>query len=149
VLVNAIAFAQKRGAIVLASAGNSNRDAYNHFPSNIEGVIAVAAIDQHMQKARFSNTMPTLSRPLAAPGVDILSLVPKNGYKPMSGTSMATPIVSGLIGVMKALHPDLTAEQAYTILHETGITVEDTPRIGRVINAEAALQAVLALNSEL
>jgi len=147
VLVDAIEFAQKRGAIVVASAGNSNRDAYNHFPSNIDGVLAVAAIDQNLRKASFSNTNMSLSRPLAAPGVDILSLIPNNGYRPMSGTSMATPMVSGLLGVMRALNPDLTAEEAFTILHETGTTVEDSPRIGRVINAEAAILAVLALHA--
>ena len=146
VLVDAVEFAQKRGVIVAASAGNSNRDAYNHFPSNIAGVIAVAAVDQDLKKARFSNTVNRLSRPLAAPGVDILSLFPKNEYRPLSGTSMSTPMVTGLLGVMRALNPDLTADQAYTILHETGTTVADTPRVGRVMNAEAAILATLALN---
>ena len=146
VLVDAVEFAQKRGVIVAASAGNSNRDAYNHFPSNIDGVIAIAAVDQNLKKARFSNTVNRLSRPLAAPGVDILSLFPKNQYKPLSGTSMSTPMVTGLLGVMRSLNPELTAEQAYTILHETGFTVADTPRVGRVINAEAAILATLALN---
>ena len=146
VLINAIEFAQKRGVVVAASAGNSNRDAYNHFPSNIKGVFAIAAVDQNLNKARFSNTVGRLSRPLAAPGVDILSLFPQNGYRSLSGTSMSTPVVTGLLGVMRSLNPDLTAEQAYTILHETGFTVPDTPRVGRVINAEAAILATLALN---
>lgn len=144
VLVDAVEFAQRRGAIVLASAGNSNRDAYDHFPSNIDGVMAIAAVDQDLNKAKFSNTVDRLSRPLAAPGVDILSMMPNNEYKNLSGTSMATPMVSGLIGVMRALRPDLSAEDAYTILHETGTTVADSPRVGRVINAEAALAALLA-----
>ena len=146
VLVKAIAFALRQGAIVVASSGNRNQDAYNHFPSNIKGVIAVAAVDQNLNKARFSNTVNRLSRPLAAPGVDILSLFPNNTYRSLSGTSMATPMVTGLLGVMRSLNPKLTAEQAYTILHETGTTVADSPRVGRVINAEAALLAALALN---
>ena len=108
--------------------------------------MAIAAVDQNFKKARFSNTVNRLSRPLAAPGVDILSLFPKNGYKPLSGTSMSTPMVTGLLGVMRSLNPDLTAEQAYGILHETGVTVDDTPLVGRVINAEAAILATLALN---
>ena len=146
VLVKANEFAQKQGAIVVASAGNRNRDAIDHFPSNLKGVIAVAAVDQNLNKARFSNTVGRLSRPLAAPGVDILSLFPNNTYKPLSGTSMATPMVTGLLGVLRSLNPKLTAKQAYTILHETGTPVADTPRIGRVINAEAAILATLALN---
>ncbi len=146
VVVKAIAFAHRQGAIVVASAGNRNRDAYDHFPSNIKGVIAVAAVDQNLNKARFSNTVNRLSRPLAAPGVDILSMFPNNTYKSLSGTSMSTPMVTGLLSVMRSLNPKLTAEQAYTILHETGTTVADSPRVGRVINAEAALLAALALN---
>jgi thermitase len=52
--------------------------------------------------------------------------------------------VAGLVGVLRALNPDLSAEEAYALLQETGTTVRDSDRVGRVINAEAALQAVLA-----
>jgi thermitase len=55
---------------------------------------------------------------------------------------MAAPAVSGLLGVLRALDPDLTAEEAYRILHETGTTIEASPQVGRLINAEAALRAV-------
>ncbi len=144
VLVKAVGFALRKGAIVAASAGNANEDAATHFPSNIEGVIAVAAVDQTLKKARFSNTIASLTRPLAAPGVDILSLSPNGTYKTMSGTSMATPVVAGLLGILRALNPELTAEAAYDLLHETGTTVEDSGQVGRVVNAEAAIEAVQA-----
>ncbi len=144
VLVEAVGFALRKGAIVAASAGNADEDAATHFPSNIEGVIAVAAVDQQLKKARFSNTIASLTRPLAAPGVDILSLSPNGTYKTMSGTSMATPVVAGLLGILRALNPELTAEAAYDLLHETGTTVEDSGQVGRVVNAEAAIEAVQA-----
>lgn len=147
VLVKAVGFAHRNGAIVAASAGNSNQDASNHFPSNIEGVYAIAAVDQNLQKATFSNTVGALSRPLAAPGVDILSSYPGSTYKPLSGTSMATPVTTGLLGVMRALAPDLSSEDAYSIVHETGTTVDHTPQVGRVINAEAAIVALLKRSS--
>ena len=143
VLVTAIAFAQRNGAIVAASAGNNNEDAAQHFPSNIDGVVAVAAVDQHLQKARFSNTVGSLARPLAAPGVDVLSSYPDGDYKLLSGTSMATPVVTGVLGIMRSLDPDLSAADAYDILQRTGKVVEATPLVGRVINAEAAIQATL------
>ena len=146
-IVDAIRFAQRRGAIVMASAGNSNEDAATHFPSNIDGVIAVAALDQQLRKAKFSNTIGSLARPIAAPGVDILSLKAGGGYKPLSGTSMATPVVAGLLGVMRSLDPALSAEDAYRILHDTGTTVDETADVGRLINAEAALQAVMQRGS--
>ena len=123
-----------------ASAGNANEDAIDHFPSNIDGVIAVAAVDRDLTKASFSNTVGSLSRPIAAPGVDLLSSFIEGTYKPMSGTSMATPVVTGLLGVMRSMNPELTTDEAYLILHETGTEVPDTPEIGRLINAASALE---------
>jgi thermitase len=139
----AVDFAQRRGAIVVASAGNGNQSALEHMPSNLPGVIAVAAVDQNLHKARFSNTTDGLPRPIAAPGVDILSLKPSGQYAPLSGTSMAAPLVAGLLGVMRAINPDLSAEEAYHILHETGSRAADGTPIGRIMNAEASIQAVL------
>ncbi|MEM8489145.1 MAG: S8 family serine peptidase [Bacteroidota bacterium] len=139
VVKKAVNFAIERNAIVVAAAGNSNQDAKNHMPSNIEGVITVAATDQNGNKAKFSNTNTSLTRPIAAPGVDIVSLIPNQDYGPKSGTSMATPVVSGLLGIMRAMNPDLSAKEAYAILHETGETLDDSPRIGRLINAREAV----------
>ena len=147
VLINAVEYALDRGVIVTASAGNANEDAIDHFPSNIEGVIAVAAVGPSLTKAEFSNMVGKLSRPIAAPGVDIHSSFLEGSYKPMSGTSMATPVVAGLIGVMRSMNPELTADQAYTILHETGTEIFDTPMVGRVINAGAALERTLGNSS--
>lgn len=149
VVVNAIEFAQKRNVIVVVSAGNSNQDAALHMPSNVPGVLAIAAVDQGLDKARFSNTVGTLQFPLAAPGVDILSLKPNGAYVKLSGTSMATPMVSGLIGVMRALSPDLSRDEAYRLLHETGTDLADTERVGRLINAEAAIRAVTGQDANL
>lgn len=148
VLINAVEYALDRGVIVVASAGNANEDAVDHFPSNIDGVIAVAAVDQDLAKAEFSNTVGNLSRPIAAPGVDLLSSFPEGTYKPMSGTSMATPLVAGLIGVMRSMNPELTSDQAYGILHETGTIVSDSSLVGRVINARVALERSMAANQE-
>jgi thermitase len=138
----AVDFAQKRDVIVVAAAGNSNQDAAHHMPANIDGVIAVSAVEPGMKKASFSNTNTTLGRPIAAPGVDILSLVPDGGYETKSGTSMATPLVAGLIGTMRAIDPSLSAEDAYQILHSTGQDVEDSRLVGRVIDAENAIAVV-------
>lgn len=144
VVVNAVKYALRNGAVVVASAGNGSRDGIDHMPSNIEGVIAVAAVDQNLERAKFSNTVGRLSRPIAAPGVDILSLAPGNGYRALSGTSMATPHVAGLAGVLRALNPDLTADQIYTLIHETGITLPASNDLGRLINTEAAIKAALS-----
>ena len=143
VVKDAVNYALERNVIVIAAAGNSNQDARNHMPSNVEGVITVSAVDQQGNKAKFSNINTGLKRPISAPGVDVLSLVPGNDYAPKSGTSMATPVVSGLVGVMRALNPDLTPDQAYRILHENGETLTDSDKVGRRINAHASIEAVL------
>ena len=145
VLVNAVEYALDRGVIVVASAGNSNEDAVSHFPSNIDGVIAVAAVDQDLGKAEFSNMVGNLSRPLAAPGVDLYSSFLDGQYKPMSGTSMATPVIAGLLGVMRSVNPVLTSQEAYIILHETGTELSDTPITGRLVNAAAAISSTAEL----
>ena len=141
-IVDAVKFALRNNAIVIVSAGNSNEDAIDHMPSNIPGVIVVSAVDENLRKASFSNTNTSLAQPIAAPGVNILSLRTRGGYVRMSGTSMSTPMVSGLVGVMRALNPDLSAEDAYKVLKETGREIRDTARIGRLINAAKALEAV-------
>jgi thermitase len=142
--VQAIEYALKQGAIVVAAAGNANSDAALHSPANIEGVIAVAAVDQNNRKASFSNTNTSLDRPIAAPGVGILSLKPGNSYVALNGTSMATPFVAGLLGVMRALDPDLGAEEAYDLLRDSGHEGPDAGQVGRTVDAARTVESVLA-----
>lgn len=144
VIKDAIGFARRQGIIVVASAGNANEDAADHMPSNVEGVIVVSAVDSNLKKAKFSNTNTSLARPIAAPGVDILSLKTGGGYVTMSGTSMSTPVVSGIIGMMRALDPDIDEETVWSILASTARTIPDSRRIGNLVDAQAALEAVLA-----
>ena len=141
--VDAIEYAVSRGCIVIVAAGNNNSDARFYSPANIPGVIVVGALDHSLNKAGFSNTTNGLNMPISAPGVDILSLEPNNGYGTKSGTSMATPIVSGLVGVLRALNPNLSASEVYAILKSTGKTIEDQRKVGRAIDAEAAIKKVL------
>ena len=61
----------------------------------------------------------------------------------MSGTSMSTPVVSGLVGIMRSLNPDLTESEVYDILESTGRSVRDSARIGKLIDSEAAITTVL------
>ena len=144
VIRDAIGFARRNNTIVLASAGNANEDAADHMPSNVEGVIVVSAVDEKLEKASFSNTNMSLSRPITAPGVNMLSLKTGGGYVPMSGTSMSTPLVAGLVGIMRALNPDITEDAVYNILSRTGKNVKDSARIGKLIDAEASIQSVLS-----
>lgn len=137
----AVKYALGHNAIVVAAAGNSNRNAKNYSPANATGMITVAAIDQDLKRATFSNTVQNIKWGVAAPGVGIFSTTPGSNYKVYSGTSMACPFVAGLLGTMKSVNPDLTAKDAYRILNGTGAKGEQAKETGRIVQPAAALQA--------
>lgn len=139
----AVKYATEKGAIVVAAAGNSNKDAANYTPVNARGMIGVSAIDNELNRASFSNRVGRIDMALAAPGVAIFSTKPNNNYEAHNGTSMATPFVSGLLGVMKSIRPELTNKQAYKILYDTGIKTKDTANTSRLIQPAAALERLL------
>jgi thermitase len=139
----AVEYAHRAGAIVVAAAGNSNREAKDFAPANADGMITVAAIDEHLLRAPFSNRVGQIELAIAAPGVGIYSTVPGNEYKKYSGTSMACPFVAGLLGVMKSLEPELDHRAAYQILHDTGLTTTETPVTGRIVQPADAIAALL------
>jgi len=107
----AIQRASDAGILFVAAAGNdsANNDSDPHYPAayNVPNVLAVAAIDNQGQLASFSN-YGKKSVHLAAPGVNIYSSVLGNGYDSWSGTSMATPHVSGVAALLASHEPNLT-----------------------------------------
>lgn len=119
-LKDAITAADNAGILFVAAAGNgySDNDLSPHYPSSydVPNVIAVAATDGNDTLPSWSNYGAT-SVDLAAPGVDILSTVPSNNYGLLSGTSMATPHVSGVAALVRAKAPAYTHQQIeYLIL---------------------------------
>lgn len=139
----AIRYANKKGAIVVVAAGNSNRNAKEYSPANSKGVITVSAIDAELQRAIFSNYVNDLDMGIAAPGVNIYSLIPNNKYATYNGTSMATPYVAGLIALMKSINPDLDTQEAYQILNDTGIDTKNTTETGKLIQPHRAMMMVM------
>ncbi len=138
----AVKYADRAGAIVVAAAGNDGTDARGHLPAGCDGVIAVAAVDRDLSPASFSNHVGHLAMGIAAPGVDIYSTRPGDGYAPASGTSMAAPWVAGLLGVMRALDPDLTTREAFELLQNSGIETNSTRETGRLIQPVEVLLAM-------
>lgn len=141
----AVEYANKAGAIVVVAAGNDGAYARNISPANTPGVIAVSAIDTLLHRANFSNRIAGLTMAVAAPGVNIYSTVPGNKYKSFNGTSMATPYVAGLVGVMKAYKPALTTQEVFDILKKTGIPTHTPEETGPFIQPGKALAELLGI----
>ena len=99
VLEHAVDYAWDHGVVVVAAAGNDNTSRPS-YPAAYRHVISVSATNELDMKARFSNHGTTVD--VAAPGVEILSTVPGGGYDTRNGTSMASPQVAALAGLLAA-----------------------------------------------
>jgi thermitase len=109
-LFKAVQDASDAGILFVAAAGNDglDNDVIPSYPANYEApsVVSVAALDNRGQVAGFSNVgVKTVH--VAAPGVNIVSTVPGGKYDSYSGTSMATPHVSGIAALMLSRDPNL------------------------------------------
>ncbi|MGB4973603.1 MAG: S8 family peptidase, partial [Cyclobacteriaceae bacterium] len=113
-LIEAIERADKAGVIFVAAAANDGRsnDRTDVFPANANtpNMISVAASGASDAKPSWSN-YGKYSVDLAAPGENILSTLPKHKYDNLSGTSMATPLVSGLVALILAQDDSLTGAE--------------------------------------
>ena len=118
-LYDAIASAQSSGQIFLAAAGNygEDSDVYPQYPAryDLDNIVSVASTTSNDGLSSFSNYGVT-SVDLGAPGSYIYSTTPGNNYDSFSGTSMATPHVSGVTALMLSANPTLSVSQTKQIL---------------------------------
>ncbi len=118
IIKDAVDYALSKGVIVVAAAGNGfGPDADSHYPGAIPGVITVSSTDQSDGLSYFSSYGKSVD--VAAPGSDIYSTLLHNTYGSKSGTSMATPHVSGLIALMLVKQNDLNKEEINYLLRTT------------------------------
>jgi len=131
-LADAIGRARQAGIIFVAAAGNnaSNDDNTGFYPADYQSdnVVTVAASTSSDQPASFTNYGPH-TVDLYAPGVGIWSTVPHGQYASYSGTSMATPFVTGALALLKAEHPDWNYHQ---LIARLKATVDKLPQFGNV-----------------
>ncbi|MCT4795637.1 S8 family peptidase [Exiguobacterium alkaliphilum] len=105
VLADSIKRARAKGVVIVASSGNDGATKVS-FPANMKEVIAVGAVDSRHRLAAFSNMDSQVK--VVAPGVNVLSLGLKNSFIFMDGTSMAAPMVTSGIALVKSVNPFLT-----------------------------------------
>ncbi|MFI6468197.1 type VII secretion-associated serine protease mycosin [Streptomyces sp. NPDC050538] len=118
-LESAIDTALARKIVVVASAGNGGAggNVKKTYPASFPGVLAVAASDRNNERASFSQSGDFVG--VAAPGVDMISTVPKGGHCSDNGTSFSAPYVSGVAALIKAKHPDWTAREVVAQIEQT------------------------------
>ena len=111
-LLESIQRANEAGILFVAAAGNesNNNDASPTYPAtyDVPNVLTVAAVDDEGKMASFSNFGRTKVH-VAAPGVNITSSIADGNYDTWSGTSMATPHVSGIAALLMSHEPNLSA----------------------------------------
>jgi subtilisin family serine protease len=160
----ALSKANAKGVMVLAAAGNQNSDSDEDgnrvFPAGysvdtspdcgpaLPNVISVAAINQTGAKAGFSN-FGASSVQIAAPGVNINSTKPgtpsaTSDYQFLSGTSQATPHVTGVIGLLLSVNLNLTVAQIRNAILNTG---DVSSQLKGLVSTGRRLNAFNALNS--
>lgn len=142
-LINAIA---DLGVVVVASAGNESQEAVS-FPSGYKNVLSVGSVNHRVGvekiKTDFSNFGFDVD--VFATGNSITSTVFDNGTGILSGTSMSSPAVAGLAGLLKAEHPDWSAPQIMMQIRNSSEFI-DNVNLGRedkmghgLIDAERSL----------
>ncbi len=123
-LNSAFQYAYNRGVVLVGAAGNDNTSS-PMYPAAHELVIAVAATDQSDHKSDYSNYGTWID--VAAPGDQILSTTPDNTYQSFYGTSMAAPLVTGLVGLIRSLDPDYPVDSVRALLEATADPLPDDP----------------------
>jgi hypothetical protein len=149
-LKEAVDFADRRGALIVAAAGNTaERDNSIVFPAAYPQVLAVGALDDRDAPAPFSQRQPYVS--LAAPGVNIASTIWRAGnagaaYGSGTGTSAAAPHVSALAALLWSADPRLSRNDIRKIILDTSDDVgpvgrDDATGVGR-LNPGKALRSI-------
>ena len=135
-LFEAVSLAEKRGVLVVASAGNGGARTVLDAPARYSSAIAVGAINRQAEIASFSKDAPEVE--IYAPGENILSAWLGGQYKHLNGSSMATAHVSGVLALMLALRPGLRQSDMKRLLSKSGVNKR------RHIDAVRAVRSLFA-----
>lgn len=135
--------ADKKKTIIVFAAGNNHLLAAIQPQLRSKSTINVGAVGQNNTLTDFSNFGNTVY--VTAPGLGIYSSVPGNRYTEFDGTSMAAPIVAGVVALMKSINKDITTSQALEALVATGVATRNANESGPAIQADKAVNKIKQL----
>lgn len=134
----AIESANSKGTIVVAASGNDGQQDIS-YPAAYDNTIAVGSVTSSKSRSIFSNYGEELD--VMAPGSNIYSTTPDGNYDAMSGTSMASPHVAGVMGLIRSADSDISVDDATSILKETAKNVGPDREYGYgIVDAKEAVQ---------
>ncbi len=135
--------AREKNIAIVYAAGNDNMYSDIDPQKRSADIIVVGAVKNTIDKSSFSNYGENVT--VSAPGTQIYSAAPNKQYKYLDGTSMASPIVAGLIGLMKSKNPSLPNDKIHEILISTAkeINNQSKSKIGPMIQVDKALTEAL------
>ncbi|MEV4257399.1 S8 family serine peptidase, partial [Spirillospora sp. NPDC049652] len=144
---DAIRYAQSKGVVLIASAGNDGAGANRkNFPAAYPGVIAVGALDRGMREWKDSNRRSYVA--VCAPGVDIVSADADDGYVVGTGTSPSSAIVAGIVALLRSRYPSLNPEQVRQALVEGSSETIPSGNCPGVLDAARAMSAAGRISKE-
>ena len=116
-------YAKEKNIICILSAGNSNiMTGFDPF-QRAKSTIKVGAVNQSGRKAEFSNFGNFTT--IYAPGTKIFGAKPGNSYETLQGTSMASPIIAGFVGLLKSKNKNISVEEIERILNSNSILINN------------------------
>jgi subtilisin len=132
-LEEALRTAYRRGMVIVASSGNEGKIGDIDYPARYRNVLAVGATGKHQRVTAFSNRGRRID--IYAPGYKVISTWLNGCYQELSGTSMATSHVSGVIALLLSLRPGLSPLSVKRSLVRSATVVTTgrvTPRAGQI-----------------
>jgi len=147
----AFSYAAANDVVVIAAAGNrASGTLAVGAPATMPGVLTVGGVNRE-RVASDAASAQGITIGVMAPSEDLVGAVPGGGYVAWSGTSGATPIVAGIVALVRAAYPNLNAANVINRVLATATPVTDTtpdPLYGYgIVNAQRALTAEVPLVS--
>lgn len=149
---DAFLYAMQHDVVVVAAAGNRGSGTVEvGAPATMPGVLTVSGVDRN-GAASFDASSQGITIGVAAPSEQLVGVVPDGGYVSWSGTSGATPIVAGIVALVRAAHPELDAANVINRIilsaRDVGASGADYTYGYGLVDAAAAVDGEFALVDE-